>query len=55
MVRLTAAGRTAIEGAAPGHVEDVQRSFFDLVSPTELETLTAVFDRLLENLARDRI
>ncbi|MGH8975549.1 MAG: MarR family winged helix-turn-helix transcriptional regulator [Acidimicrobiia bacterium] len=51
MVRLTDAGRKAIEGAAPEHAENVQRYFFDLVSEEELETLGAVFDRLLENLA----
>lgn len=53
MVRLTDAGREAIEGAAPEHVENVQRYFFDLVSKEELETLAAVFDRLLENLRRE--
>jgi DNA-binding MarR family transcriptional regulator len=30
MVRLTDAGRKAIEGAAPEHAENVQRYFFDL-------------------------
>jgi DNA-binding MarR family transcriptional regulator len=50
MVRLTDAGRSAIEGAAPEHVENTRRYFFDLVSRDEIETLTAVFDRLLENL-----
>jgi DNA-binding MarR family transcriptional regulator len=53
MVRVTDAGRRAIEAAAPAHVENVQRSFFDLLSSDELETLAAVFDRLLENLPRD--
>jgi DNA-binding MarR family transcriptional regulator len=53
MVRLTDGGRTAIEGAAPGHVEYVRRYFFDLVSTEELATLAAVFDRLLENLTRE--
>jgi DNA-binding MarR family transcriptional regulator len=52
MVRLTDAGRQAIEGAAPLHAEAVHRSFFDLVSEDELETLAAVFDRLLENVTR---
>lgn len=52
MVRLTDAGRRAIEGAAPDHAETVQRYLFDLVSKEELETLAAVFDRLLENLRR---
>jgi DNA-binding MarR family transcriptional regulator len=49
-VRLTEAGRTAIEGAAPGHVECVRRSFFDLISKNELKTLGAVFDRVIDNL-----
>ena len=53
MVRLTDAGRRAIEGAAPEHAETVRRCFFDLVSDDELETLAAVFDRVLENLARE--
>jgi DNA-binding MarR family transcriptional regulator len=51
MVRLTDAGRRAIEGAAPDHAETVQRYFFDLLSAEELKTLAAVFDRLLENLS----
>ena len=50
MVRLTRAGRTAIEHAAPEHAENVHRYFFDLVSKQELATLAAVFDRLLDNL-----
>jgi DNA-binding MarR family transcriptional regulator len=50
MVRLTDTGRAAIEDAAPGHAETVQRLFFDLVSKQELATLAAVFDRVLENL-----
>lgn len=51
MVRLTAAGRKAIEGAAPEHAETVRRYFFDLMSTRERDTLGAVFDRLLDNLA----
>ena len=53
MVRLTDAGRKAIEGAAPQHVENVQRYFFDLLSKEELETLAGVFDRVLENVIRE--
>ena len=53
MVRVTDAGRRAIEAAAPAHVENVRRHFFDLLSSDELDTLAAVFDRLLENLTRD--
>jgi DNA-binding MarR family transcriptional regulator len=51
MVRLTDAGRVAIEGAAPGHVELTRRYFFDLLSKQELDTLAHVFDRLVSNLA----
>ena len=50
MVRLTDTGRAAIQAAAPQHVEHVRRYFFDVVSKQELDTLGAVFDRVLENL-----
>ncbi len=50
MVRMTKAGRRAIESAAPGHVAATRRHFFDLLSDDEVETLTAVFDRVLANL-----
>jgi DNA-binding MarR family transcriptional regulator len=50
MVRLTELGRNAIEDAAPDHAETVQRLFFDPLSDRELDTLGAVFDRLLEGL-----
>jgi len=53
MARVTDAGRRAIEAAAPAHAENVQRYFFDLLSNDDLDTLAAVFDRLLENLPRD--
>ena len=52
MVRMTDAGRSAIEGAAPGHAETTRRYFFDVVTREELETLAAVFDRVLEHLTR---
>jgi DNA-binding MarR family transcriptional regulator len=51
MVRLTDAGRAAIEGAAPDHADATRRYFFDLLSDEELGTLAAVFDRLIDNLA----
>jgi DNA-binding MarR family transcriptional regulator len=54
MVRLTRAGRRAIEGAAPEHAETVRRCFFDLLSDKELGTLGSVFDRVLENLQREQ-
>jgi DNA-binding MarR family transcriptional regulator len=53
MVRLTPAGEKAISDAAPKHVETVQRHFFDLLSSEELDTLAAVYDRLLDNLEHD--
>jgi len=53
MVRLTAVGRTAIESAAPAHVETVRRYFFDPLSREEIETLGALFDRMLAALSRD--
>lgn len=53
MVRLTAAGHAAVEGAAPGHVAATRRHFFDLLSNKEVDLLTAVFDRVLDNLDRD--
>ena len=54
MVRLTDAGRAAVEGVAPEHSEAIRRYFFNLLSPDELDTLATVFDRLLDNLQRDQ-
>ena len=54
MVRITDAGRKAIEAAAPAHVENVQRYFFDLLSDAELETLGSVFERQLAKLLSER-
>jgi DNA-binding MarR family transcriptional regulator len=53
MVRITPAGRRAIEAAAPANAEAVQQYFFDLLSKKELDTLSHVFDRVLDKLARD--
>src|SRR2546423_13395454 len=53
MVRMTDAGRAAIQRAAPGHVAATRRYFFDLLSSKEVDQLTTVFDRVLANLARD--
>jgi Transcriptional regulators len=49
---LTAAGRQAIEGAAPQHVETVRDNFIDLLSATEIEVVTAMSERLLARLER---
>jgi DNA-binding MarR family transcriptional regulator len=53
MVCLLPAGRAAIEKAAPGHVEDVRRNFIDLFTRAELDTLAALNERVLRNLAKD--
>lgn len=52
MVRLTDTGRSAIEGAAPAHAETVRRHFFDRLSKEEIDTLIAVFERLLAGMER---
>src|SRR5438105_62692 len=54
MVRLTKVGRRAIEKAAPGHADAVRRYFFDQLSKDEIETMAAAFDRVLDNLRRER-
>lgn len=53
MVCLLAAGRAAIEQAAPAHVADVRRNFIDLLSPAELDVLAALNERVLRHLAKD--
>ena len=54
MVRLTDAGRATVDGVAPEHSEAIRRYFFNPLSSEELETLAAVFDRLLDKLTRDK-
>src|SRR6266581_8488949 len=54
MVRLTKAGRRAIEEAAPKHAEAVRRYFFDQLSNDEIETMAAALDRVLANLEREK-
>jgi DNA-binding MarR family transcriptional regulator len=50
---LLPVGRRAIQDAAPQHVESVRRLFIDLFSPAELETLAALHERVLSNLAEE--
>jgi DNA-binding MarR family transcriptional regulator len=50
MVRLTDAGRAAVEDAAPEHSEAIRRYFFDPLSREELATLAVMLSRLLDNL-----
>lgn len=51
MVRLTPAGRAAIESAAPAHVQTVRRYVFDALSAEEVEVLDRVFHRVLDRVA----
>ena len=50
MVRLTRAGRTAVDDAAPEHSEAIRRYFFDQLSAAEVAQLDAVFHRILDHL-----
>lgn len=54
MVRMTDAGRAAIEHAAPGHVASTRRHFFDHLSSEEVDLLTTVFDRVLTKLEESK-
>ncbi|MEP6462579.1 MAG: MarR family transcriptional regulator [Frankiaceae bacterium] len=51
MITLTAAGRKAVESAAPGHVEIVRRHFVDQLSREEQEVLTTIATRVRDNIA----
>jgi DNA-binding MarR family transcriptional regulator len=48
---LTAAGRAAIERAAPAHVELVRQLVFDGLSHDQLAALTEITTRVLDRLA----
>jgi len=47
---ITAAGRAAIERAAPAHVDTVRRLVFDELTPDQLATLTELADGVLDRL-----
>jgi DNA-binding MarR family transcriptional regulator len=50
MVRLTALGRTAVDAAAPDHVDAVRAYFFNRLSPSEQAQLTILLDRIAADL-----
>jgi DNA-binding MarR family transcriptional regulator len=52
-VALTAAGRKAIEAAAPRHVEHVRRWFIDSLTPEQLDALADISDAVLAKLAEE--
>jgi DNA-binding MarR family transcriptional regulator len=51
VIRLLPAGRRAVKRAAPQHVEHVREHFIELFTPSELETLTALNERVMRHLA----
>jgi DNA-binding MarR family transcriptional regulator len=53
VIALLPAGRRAIQDAAPQHVDNVRRLFIDLLTPAELDTLAALHERVLSNLAEE--
>jgi len=55
-VRLTDAGRARLQEVVPAHVEDVDRCFTGLLSPTELARFTTTLRKLRDhlNLAADQ-
>jgi len=50
---MTAAGRKAIEAAAPRHVEHVRRWFIDSLTPDQLDALAEISETVLANLDDD--
>lgn len=52
-VVLTAAGRDAIERAAPGHVRTVRRLVIDTLTEQELDVLAGIADKVLAALDRE--
>ena len=52
---LTAAGRRAIEEAAPGHVEEVRERVIDALTAEQLTELTLSLDAILRRLGPDAV
>jgi hypothetical protein len=50
---LTAAGRRAIETAAPVHVEHVRRWFIDSLTPAQLDALVEISEAVVAKLDDD--
>jgi DNA-binding MarR family transcriptional regulator len=51
LVTITAAGRRAIEKAAPRHVEHVRAAFIDALTPGQLDALADISEAVLAKLA----
>ncbi|MGI8418682.1 MAG: MarR family winged helix-turn-helix transcriptional regulator [Nakamurella sp.] len=54
-VFITAAGRTAIEQAAPAHVAAVRAEFIDLMTPAQLATLADIGRLVADRLEADQL
>jgi DNA-binding MarR family transcriptional regulator len=52
-VVLTSKGRSAIEAAAPKHVEHVRRWFIDSLTPEQLDALAEISEAIVAKLAED--
>ncbi|HEY5304178.1 MAG TPA: MarR family transcriptional regulator [Acidimicrobiales bacterium] len=50
-VMITAPGRSTLDLAAPGHVDDVQRYFFRNLTRQQVTSLAQIADTVLANLA----
>jgi DNA-binding MarR family transcriptional regulator len=53
VIAITAAGRTAIEDAAPDHVAEVRRLFIDVLTPAQRRALAAISATVIARLAAD--
>ena len=49
-IRLTGAGRAAVEAAAPRHVESVRRYLFDELRPEQVEALGAIAQTVIARI-----
>ena len=49
-VVLTPSGRSAIEAAAPSHVEEVRRCLIDVLTPDQLDALADIAETVLAKL-----
>jgi DNA-binding MarR family transcriptional regulator len=50
VIKVTAAGRKAVETVAPGHVDTVRRHFVDLLDPAEIDTVTTILERVRDHI-----
>lgn len=52
---LTTAGRTAIDTAAPVHVEHVRRWFVDALTPAQLDAMAAISASVVDRLTQHQL